>query len=349
MESRSRAAALLELACAAIPSSVGERLALGAAAAIAFVSRRRRGANPRSFAGIAGLVPILVATTMTAQAATIVAPDPFDAVAGTFALRFDIAGATPPGEVISEARFTATFRALPTSVPPPLLDVTEIPWRLVGSRPVGDGAYTTYRTETVRRFGARPSNVAFAVGDLQQADREGRLGRIELATSPVTTSDTITGYEAYNVVNDGVDIGNCEEDNPSWAQFFVKGPPDDCYATYIDIYEIVQTTITETPNTRGVLIDFALTEREIAVAALNGFIEVNFKGNEGGEIYAPSLAFKSVARAIDPADGITPVPAPPTAGLFAAALALLALRRGARQGRADAAGQTRWVWFRGRG
>ena len=89
------------------------------------------------------------------------------------------------------------------------------------------------------------------------------------------------------------------------------------------------TTVTETPNTRGVLIDFALTEPEIAFAALNGFIEVSFKGNGRGEIYDPELAFKTIARAVDPddGDGPVPVPLPHSAALLSAALALLALRR----------------------
>jgi hypothetical protein len=280
----------------------------------------------------AGLALLLVMQTTGAQAATILAPDPFDGVAGTFALRFDIAGATPPGEVISEARFTATFRALPTPPPAPLLDVTVIPRRVVNAVPTGDGVTTTYRTETVQRVGARPANVAFAVGDPQEADRQGRLRRIELATTPVTTIDTRTSSNIYNVVNDGVDLDNCEEDDPHWTQFLIKGPPDDCYAVRIDLDETVLTTITETPNTIGVLIDFALTEPEIALAALNGFIEVSFKGNGRGEIYDPELAFKTVARAIDPddddGDGPVPVPLPPTAALLSAALALLALRRG---------------------
>jgi hypothetical protein len=131
-------------------------------------------------------------------------------------------------------------------------------------------------------------------------------------------------------LNDGVDLGNCEEDDPHWTQFLFKGPPDDCYALRIDLDETVLTTITETPNTIGVLIDFALTEPEIALAALNGFIEVSFKGNGRGEIYDPELAFKTVARAIDPddGDGPVPVPLPPSAALLSAALALLALRRG---------------------
>lgn len=266
--------------------------------------------------------------TGVAQAATILAPDPFDGVAGTFSLRFDIAGATPPGEVVSEARFTATFRALPTPPPAPLLGITEIPRRVVNAVPVGGGAYTTYRTETVRRVGSRPAHVAFAVGDLHEADRQGRLRRIELATTPVATSDTWRSYNAYNLANDGADLGNCEEDDPHWTQFLFKGPPDDCYATYIDINETVLTTITEMPNTIGVSIDLLLTEAEIAFAALNGFVEVSFKGNGLGEIYDPELAFKTIARAIDPDDGEGTVPVPPSATLLAAALALLALRRG---------------------
>lgn len=324
MHSRSRAAALL------VPADQTSAVLPGRSKPGRF-SRLKKRASEIGNAGVwfkrAGLALIVITQTGTAQAATIAFPDPFDGIAGAFALRFDIAGATPPGEVISEARFTATFRALPTPSPAPLLDVTEIPRRLVERREVGDGAYTTYRTETVRRFGVSLSDVAFAVGDLQQADREGRLGRITLPTTPVATSDSYSGYYAYNLVNPDADLGNCKEDNPSWVDFILKGPPDDCFATYIDIYETVLTTVTETPNTRGVLIDFALTEPEIAFAALNGFIEVSFKGNGNGEIYAPSLAFKSVPRAIDPDDGVTPVPVPPSAGLLAAALALLALQR----------------------
>lgn len=273
---------------------------------------------------------ITTAPTGTAQAAMIIAPDPFDPVAGTFSLRFDIAGATPPGEVISEARFTATFRALPLPSPAPLLDVREIPKKVVNAVPTGDGLYTTYRTETIQRVGARPADVAFAIGDLHAADRAGRLQRITLATTPVARSITSTRYNAYNLVNSDVDLGNCEEDNPHWTQFLFKGPPDNCFATYIDIDETVLTTVTEMPNTIGARIDLLLTEEDIAFAARNGFVEVSFKGDGRGEVYDPELAFKTVLRAIDPDHGTTPVPLPATDGLLAAALAGLALRHGAR-------------------